>query len=83
MFDFALNFINAVNVKAAFFAHRFGCILWHNAQFYHCVHRMRLDFQPYREAAFGLPKGGHVGAGITWNHRTSPCRFDLPESAQW
>ena len=69
MFNLALNFINARDIKGAALAHGLGSFRRYNAKLHHGIHGMRFDIEPDRKAAFGFPQCCHFGAGITRNHK--------------
>ena len=71
MFGFALNLIDSVNVKGAFFPNYGGCRCGDNPQFCLCVTGMCFDFKPNLELAFLRPDGAHFRSGISRDHNSN------------
>ena len=71
MFGFALDLVDSVNVKGAFFPNYGGCRCGDNPQFCLCVTSMCFDFKPNLELAFLRPDGAHFRSGISRDHNSN------------
>jgi hypothetical protein len=71
MFGFALNLIDSVNIKGAFFPNYGGYRFGDNPQFCLCVTGMSFDFKPNLELAFLRPDGTHFRPGISRDHNSN------------
>ena len=68
MFGFALDIINAFDIKGTTLPDCGRGIAWNYAEFCLRITSMRLNFKPDLKFAFLRPNCGHLRPGITRNH---------------
>ena len=74
VFDFGLDFVDALDVEIALFAQSLGRAFGDGAHLRHFVGGVGFDLQPYPEAVFRLEDCGHFLAGVTGDHLNFSCR---------
>src|SRR5262249_52798350 len=68
MLNFALNLIDAGDVKAAALPHRVGCMFRDKPEFSHSLGGIGLDLEPDAKLRLGLPNASHLGTAIARDH---------------
>src|SRR3984957_3571412 len=67
------DLVDAVEVEAALFAHGLGGRLRHQSGLGERFRGCELDLEPGLKLVLVTPDAADVGAGVTSNHRTTPC----------